>query len=150
MMLTLRASPTAHTLTIAHQNLGKSRPLAPTKTRFSSTLTYAWPQLDRNVSVFSRFSPPGGFIAKTLFSFGRCFLPSCPGAGNYGCSGRVVRGDRLRLLETAGVLKLLTPHKLHYYRIFKKKIYTQSLLFLIHKNIRHYFTSNPLRQVWFP
>lgn len=29
-----------------------------------------------------------GFIAKTLLSWGPCFLPSCLGAGNYGSSER--------------------------------------------------------------
>lgn len=80
-------------------NLDKAKALATSKSQFSSPLTYTWPQLVSNVPIFAPYSPLWGFIAKTLFSGGRCFLPSCLGAGNYGCSGRVVRGDRRRLLR---------------------------------------------------
>lgn len=67
------------------------------RTRIIFQLTSTWPRVVLKVPEISTYSPTRSFIAKTLFSGGRCFLPSCLSAGNYGCSGRVVRGDRRRL-----------------------------------------------------
>lgn len=104
MMLWLPiASPVcAETDDSVAQNLDKVSTLAAKRSPVGSPLTCTWPQLVSSVGLTYPRSPRRGFIAKTLFSGGRCFLPSCLGAGNCGCTRRVVRRDRRRLQPAEG------------------------------------------------